>query len=182
MTSAAFLVLVGLCAPRVATSTMLAVIAAESAGDPLALGVNGAVLERRPRDIADAVALAQRAIDDGHSVDLGLMQINSKNLPFLGLTIEQALDPCTNLRAGSQILERLYTDAARSFGAGQRALRAALSAYNTGDYSAGFANGYVARVAGEATPAHARLVDPYRASTTVFSRSSKRETKGEGSK
>src|SRR6202012_4015163 len=78
-------------------------------------------------------------------VDLGLMQVNSRNLAALGYSIWQILDPCTNIRGGASILTADYAEAARSRGEGQAALEAALSAYNTGDFDRGFSNGYVAR-------------------------------------
>jgi type IV secretion system protein VirB1 len=73
------------------------------------------------------------------------MQVNSRNLAALGTTVEQVLDPCTNLQAAATILTADYAEAARTRGDGQPALQAALSAYNTGDFYRGFANGYVAR-------------------------------------
>jgi type IV secretion system protein VirB1 len=79
---------------------------------------------------------------------LGLAQINSENLSALGLTVEQVLDPCTNLRAGAAILSEGYARAMKVHGPGQQALQAALSAYNTGTLTRGFSNGYVAKYYG----------------------------------
>jgi type IV secretion system protein VirB1 len=77
------------------------------------------------------------------------MQVNNRNLPALGYTVEQVLDdPCTNIRAGAAVLTADYAAAVRTHGEGQLALQAALSAYNTGDFYRGFANGYVARYYG----------------------------------
>jgi type IV secretion system protein VirB1 len=76
------------------------------------------------------------------------MQINSRNLPALGYTIEQALEPCNNVRGGAAILTANYAQAVQQYGAGQRALLAAISAYNTGNFWSGFRNGYVGRVTG----------------------------------
>jgi type IV secretion system protein VirB1 len=42
---------------------------------------------------AAAVAAAVAAIGRGESVDLGLAQINSKNLPALGLSVDQVFRP-----------------------------------------------------------------------------------------
>lgn len=134
------------CAPNVAPETIAAIIQIESGGNAWALGVNGPVKRlARPTNIAEAARQAHYYMGLGYSVDLGLMQINSHNLPGLGLTVEQVLDPCNNLRAGSQILRRGYVGALKRFGTGQAALRAALSAYNTGNYEQGFRNGYVAK-------------------------------------
>jgi type IV secretion system protein VirB1 len=139
------------CAANIAPATLEAVIQVESRGDPLLLHVNGlgAAQPRRPSDAKEAAELAHRYIAQGYSVDLGLMQVNSRNLPALGYTVEQLLDdPCTNIRAGAAVLTADYAAAVRMHGDGQPALQAALSAYNTGDFHRGFANGYVARYYG----------------------------------
>jgi type IV secretion system protein VirB1 len=137
------------CAANVAPVTLEAVIGVESHGNPLALNVNRlAGPQPHPAGVAEAVQVAQSYIARGYSVDLGLMQVNSRNLAALGYSIEQVLDPCTSIRAGGAILTTNYAEAARRFGDGQPALRAALSAYNTGDFYRGFANGYVARYYG----------------------------------
>ena len=134
------------CALNVHPVTLEAIVRVESGGNPLALNVNKLPgLQPRAASVADAVREAERYIARGHSVDLGLAQINSRNLPRLGLTIEQVLDPCTNIAAGGRILTANYADASQRWGEGQVALRAALSAYNTGNFSAGFRNGYVAK-------------------------------------
>ena len=134
------------CAPNVAPQTLAAIIQVESGGNPLALGVNGKVKRLpRPTNAQEAARQARYYMSLGVSVDLGLMQINSNNLRGLGYTIEQILDPCTNLKAGSRILSRGYAGAMKRYGPGQDALKAALSAYNTGNYEQGFKNGYVAK-------------------------------------
>lgn len=137
------------CAPNVAPVTLEAVIRVESGGNPLALNVNGLRVQPPPAHNArEAVATAERFIAAGYSADLGLMQLNSRNLPALGLTVAAALDPCANVRGGAAILAADYAAAAHRMGEGQRALQSALSAYNTGDFARGFANGYVARYYG----------------------------------
>jgi type IV secretion system protein VirB1 len=139
------------CAANIAPATLEAVIQVESRGDPLLVYVNGlgAAQPRRPADAKEAAELARRYIAQGYSVDLGLMQVNSRNLAALGYTVEQVLDdPCTNIRAGAAVLTSDYAAAVRTQGDGQPALQAALSAYNTGDFHRGFANGYVARYYG----------------------------------
>jgi type IV secretion system protein VirB1 len=135
------------CAANIAPVTLEAVIEVESRGDALALHVNGqATQPHRPADAREAAELARNYIAQGYSVDLGLMQVNSRNLPALGYTVEEVLnDPCTNIRAGAAVLTADYAAAVRAHGEGQAALQAALSAYNTGDFNRGFANGYVAR-------------------------------------
>jgi type IV secretion system protein VirB1 len=139
------------CAPQVAPSTMAAIVRVESGGKPYAINVNGAhKLQRQPRDREEATSWTEWLVARGYSVDMGLAQINSGNLARLGLTPAQLFDPCTNLKAGAKILTENYLGAARQYGGGQTALKAALSAYNTGNYRAGLANGYVAKVAAAA--------------------------------
>jgi type IV secretion system protein VirB1 len=57
------------------------------------------------------------------------------------------------------------------FGEGQKALLAALSAYNTGEFARGFENGYVGRVVGISNIALPPdlLPNPYTAATEVYS-------------
>lgn len=140
------------CAPSVAFETLAAIMRTESGFQPFALGVNGPgggpIV---PKTYEAAVTLATDLIQhQGRSVDLGLMQVNSGNLRALGLTVSEVLDPCTNLAAGARILREGYAAARRSEADPQRALRVALSHYNTGHPERGFSNGYVVRVQGAA--------------------------------
>jgi type IV secretion system protein VirB1 len=144
---AAFLALAPVCAPSVAPQTLLAVARVESGLDPLAVGVNGPRSRQLSyADPVDAVRAARALIAAGENIDLGLGQINSKNLAPLGLTVEDAFDPCRNLAAAAQILAAGYRRAAPDSEHEQEGLRTALSFYNTGRPDRGFANGYVAKV------------------------------------
>jgi type IV secretion system protein VirB1 len=135
------------CAPTVAVQTITQVVMHESRMKPYAIGVNGgARISRQPLNRVEAIDTAKKLIDMGLSIDMGLAQINSANLRRLGLTVEQVFDPCTNLRAAETILRGCYDPAAKRHGSGQVALQAALSCYNTGNYTRGFTNGYVASV------------------------------------
>jgi type IV secretion system protein VirB1 len=148
-TAATLLSLASQCAPNVAPQTVVALVHTESRGRPLALNVNGAKQPRAPTSEADAIATAQLYVNAGYSVDLGLGQINSRNMRSLGLTWATVFDPCTNIAALGQILSQNY----RAVIAGrdpQTALRLAFSLYNTGNTSRGFRNGYVAKVVGNA--------------------------------
>ena len=158
------------CALNVAPVTLEAVIGVESGGNPLALNVNGLAGPQPHAGTPDeAATLARQYIAAGYSVDIGLMQINSRNLPALGTTVEQVLDPCTNIRSGATILTADYVQASQRFAPGQPALQAALSAYNTGSFSRGFENGYVARYYGRATiPSIAGIASPAAATPVVW--------------
>lgn len=138
------------CAPNVAPATIAAIVQTESQGNELAIGVNGLgrAIEQ-PSSLAQAVELARFYVNKGYSVDLGLGQINSRNMKALGLTWQNVFDPCTNIAAAGAVLSGNY----HSVRAGlhpQRALRIALSMYNTGSRSRGFRNGYVGKVVGNA--------------------------------
>lgn len=149
------------CAPNVAPATLNAIIQVESGGNPLALHVNGADQQPPPaRDPAEAARVAETYVDMGYSVDVGLMQVNTRNLAATGHSIEQALDPCTNILHGSTILSGDYARAARTRGDDPYALLAALSAYNTGDFHRGFENGYVAHVVSSNEAAGPRRTRP----------------------
>jgi type IV secretion system protein VirB1 len=176
--------LIAACSVNTHADTVRAVIQVESRGNPLAINVNGPVRLRKARDQADAAQLARSAMAQGYSVDMGLMQLNSRNLGKVGLTPETAFDACNNIRAGTMILSGAYGRAVARHGEGQPALRASLSAYNTGNMLRGFRNGYVSRYydgrayaaidlapAGSSPASRAPTVaDPFTASSSVFQR------------
>lgn len=135
------------CAPAVAVETLLSVAKVESGFDPLAIGVNGKPAVRvRATNKADAISKASALIAQGRSVDLGVAQINSRNLAWLGLTVEAAFDPCRNLAASARVLQDGFGRSATRSDGEQPALLKALSYYNTGHPQRGFRNGYVAKV------------------------------------
>lgn len=139
------------CAPHVAPSTMNAIVQVESGGNPLAMNINGEQrLARQPKDKQEASRWAAWLISHGYSVDLGLAQVNSRNLQRLGVTAAQMFEPCDNLKSGAKILTENYAAAARQLGPERQATAAAISAYNTGNYRSGISNGYVAKVAAAA--------------------------------
>jgi type IV secretion system protein VirB1 len=136
------------CAANVAPVTLETVVGVESQGDPLAILDNRTHRSWHLHDPGQAIALAQRLVAARHRVDIGLMQVDSDNLPALGLSVAQAFDRCTNVRAGGTILTADYAAARQRWGEGQIALQHALAAYNTGSFYRGAA--YVARYYGRA--------------------------------
>lgn len=135
-------VLLSECAPAIAPVTLAAVVQQESGGNPLALHDNTTGRSYRPASHADAAQLARDLVAQGHSVDIGLAQINSRNLSNLGMTVDQVLQPCANLRAAQAVLLEGW----------QRSgdLRATLSAYNTGRLSSPVGAKYGVSVYGKA--------------------------------
>ncbi|HGA2320491.1 TPA: lytic transglycosylase domain-containing protein [Pseudomonas putida] len=140
------------CAPNVAPITLGYIVSHESRNDRFNFNVNtdGLKLPFKATNEAEATQLIRWLEDRGASYDIGLGQVNSKNFKSLGVTAESLLDGCNNLRASAQILTACYAQAVKVSGEGQRALHQALSCYNTGSLSAGFDNGYVAKVLAQA--------------------------------
>lgn len=145
------------CAPDVHISTLSAVVRHESGFNPLAIGVNAKPHRSiRPKSKEEAVQAVRDLIAQGVDFDVGYGQINVRNWKWLGVTPESIFDPCVNLASAQRVLVDCYKRAAKLHGAGQNALYAAFSCYNTGNLTSGFRNGYVGKViagAGLAVPA-----------------------------
>ena len=124
------------CAPSVAVSTLAAIGETESRLNPLSIHDNttglSAVFSRR----SDALEVTSKLIAVGDSVDIGLMQVDSRNFASLGLTLAAAFDPCQSMEAGATILAQDYAGGPDHAGQ-QAALKVALSRYNTGDPARG---------------------------------------------
>jgi len=144
---ASLLALAGSCAPSVAPETLISIVHTESRFNTLAIGVNSPGARKpTPATRAQAIAAARSLIHQGYNIDLGLGQINSANLGWLGLSVEDAFEPCRNLAAAARVLTTNYQSVARFAPSSDHAIATALSLYNTGDRRRGFRNGYVARV------------------------------------
>ena len=141
-----FSVLALACAPLVHASTAQALVAVESSFNPHAIGVVGGVLERQPRNRAEALSTASYLRTHRWNYSVGLAQINVRNFDRLGLTAEAAFDPCENLRAMQVVLAECFERSAAN-APPQSALRQALSCYYSGNFVTGFRHGYVQRVA-----------------------------------
>lgn len=130
--------------PGVHPRTTLEIIRVESGFNEFAINPNQSSL-RIPSasSKSEAILISRGLVEKGLSPDLGLMQINYKNLKRYSFTLEESFEPCANIRLGSKILKENYLQARRLMGDSEMALKAALSAYNTGNFKAGFGNGYV---------------------------------------
>lgn len=143
---AVFTQLAASCGPSVHVDTLAALARTESAFNTAAINDNTDRRRYLPRSRDDAIALATDLITvKHHSVDLGLMQVNSANLPGLGMTIADAFDACKNIGGAARVLTAAYRPPAIGQDT-QPALLQAISRYNTGHPARGFANGYVAKV------------------------------------
>ena len=159
MDASVFLALALACAPQVHTHTAQALVSVESAFNPWAIGVGGGALVRQPRHRAEALATARALQAAGWNFSVGLGQINVGNFERLGLTLDAAFEPCTNLAAMQSVLAECFeraralaatatatTTAATPPPVDQTALRQALSCYYSGNFATGFRHGYVRKV------------------------------------
>ena len=140
----AITVLAQQCAPEIAPEAVVPLVVTESGGDDLSININKGP-RVRAASIADGAALVRRYMAAGYTVDVGLAQVNSANFARLGVTVEQAFDPCTNLQLASLMLRAGYGLAIQHY-TGLDAISATYSLYNTGTLTRGFRNGYVGRV------------------------------------
>lgn len=158
-----FIAMAHQCAPDVHITTLMAVVRHESGFDPLAIHINGkGARSIHPKSRDEAVNEARKLLAAGMSFDAGFGQVNVKNWSWLGLTPETVFEPCTNLAAAQRVLVRCYEQASTAYGRTTHALYAAFSCYNTGNLTAGFANGYVQSVvayAGLKVPALTGITD-----------------------
>lgn len=141
----AFVDLAHRCGSTVAASTLAAVAKTESGFETLTVSDNTTHKSQIYQSLEEGASATERLIANGHSVDIGLMQINSANLKGLGMTVRDALDPCKSIAGGASILMRNYLGA-RDAPTQQMALRDAISQYNTGNRTDGYRNGYVQKV------------------------------------
>lgn len=149
-----FVDLVQNCAPWASPQTMAAIVRRESGFNPLSIGINGgAKLSRQPKFKEEAVVTAKWLIERGYNIDMGLGQINVKNLGKLKLSVEDAFDGCKNIAAAATLLSWNYQSAKGKTVGEQQALLSAISMYNTGNASSGFSNGYVHGVVANAARA-----------------------------
>lgn len=134
------------CAPKVDVPIVFAIGDQESKHNFNAIGVNtkGVRLPKQPRNYGEAVTTAKQLIAAGVNIDMGFGQINSSNLKWLGLSVEQVYEPCTNLTALQTVLMSCFQRGTQDHP--YKRLQQAFSCYNTGNNSKGFSNGYVQSV------------------------------------
>ena len=129
------------CTPAVAPVTMAAIVQTESGGWPWTIHVNGLPDgSMRFSTKRAAIAAATRYIRMGYKVDMGIAQVDSENLSWLGLSVQQVFSPCTNLQAAERVLVGAYRQAGA---AGTVSLKGAFEAYNSGNTNG---DGHYARV------------------------------------
>lgn len=140
------------CAPQVHPVTTEHIVRVESGGNPLALHDNTTGRSYSPDSVRAAVSALKKLLARGHSVDVGLMQVNSRNFARTRLTPDTAFDECANVRAGGQILVDAWRQSVGHGYAGQTALWHAVQVYNSGNLHG--APGYAAAVFRVERPVH----------------------------
>lgn len=153
--------------PNTETQIIQKIIQVESNNQQFAININkvGSFI---PKSKDEAKALAENFTQKGYSVDIGLMQFNSDNLKsptFSNYNIEDLLDACKNIKAGSDVFYLAYEMTDEKLDKEER-INQALSIYNTGDLKKGFSNGYVARY-NHSTPTISLLEKARRSQTRV---------------
>jgi type IV secretion system protein VirB1 len=156
LSPAAFGALGKTCIPGSDRIVVTSIVRTESAFNPNALSLNypetlarraglppGRVfLKTQPRTAAQAMLWAADLLRRGMTVSVGLMQINAEQ----GYSIQRLLDPCENLRAGWSLFSQKYAKSLQRAHDPNRAMRMALSDYNSGSVVVGEENGYVGKV------------------------------------
>jgi len=146
------------CVPQADYQSVKAIVRTESSGNPWAISINRPehsalqrgltgrlFLETQPKSRDQAQRWANRLLADHYTLSIGLMQVSTES----GYSVEELLDPCRNLQIGWKMFCDKYQIARKRF-SGQDAVQAAISLYNSGSYSTGFRNGYVAKVVSNA--------------------------------
>jgi type IV secretion system protein VirB1 len=132
------------CGVIITPAVLSAIVQVESGGKPYA--VYHATQSHFFKTEDEAIAFASPLVAAGQSVDLGLAQINSRNLDALSLSVDTVFEPCSNLRAAQTVFLWGYDREEDTELSAREKLIAALSRYNTGNSTAGVHNGYTARV------------------------------------
>ncbi|NIY83726.1 lytic transglycosylase domain-containing protein [Vibrio hepatarius] len=104
----ALIPLLNSCQSQVDASILKRLIDTESSRNPYAIGVVGVKTVNQPKTKLEAIQIAIDLDNRGFRYSLGLMQINNKNFPAYGMTIETAFDPCTNINVGADIYAKCY--------------------------------------------------------------------------
>lgn len=126
---------------------MQALVRTESAGRPLAIGMDrshGTV--KQPETLQEAVATAKALVASGRRFSVGLAQIHVSNVGLYGMSWEQAFDGCQNLAVGQKILWNFYHRASASGYSGVAAIWAALRGYNSGGVDRSISDDYASRI------------------------------------
>jgi type IV secretion system protein VirB1 len=143
-----FKMLLEKCVPSGYHYIITKIVKRESSFRPFVIETNHEAprVKKQPSSKAEAINLARELKSQGINFDVGYGGINSQHFEEgrffnkMGYSVEDAIDPCTNLKMSAAIFEEAYNRT-------QNPIKA-LSIYNTGNSTDGIKNGYVALVLG----------------------------------
>lgn len=164
------------CAPLVHPTTLRALIAVESAGNPYAVSINRpqalshAGIDPpdydQPHSAREALQLTLTLMRKGFTTSVGLAQINIEHLSGLHLHLADLFNPCVNLAVAQRVL--LACDSGQSqrggLSSGMR-LRRTLLCYNSGTFDTELQNHYASAVTRAAVRHLRRASRPNRSPT-----------------
>jgi type IV secretion system protein VirB1 len=96
------------CVPPSVAPVMVGIAQHESGLRDTAIHDNTTGRSYFPATSEEAITLSSTLMASGHSLDLGIAQINTANFGWLGLTITTAFDACRSFKAGSAVLFAKY--------------------------------------------------------------------------
>lgn len=178
----------GRCAASTASDTVLAVAQTESALHPYAISLNypaasatragypghRLTLARQPRDKQEALRWMSWFAHRGYTVSVGLMQVNIENAVLFALSPSDLFEPCVNVAVGTTLLRQLYNRAFALYRTHDRAMLAALAAYNSGSFKPGVSADYVLTVLNNASRVPIRERIPIPQENTAATRRKRR--------
>jgi hypothetical protein len=118
------------CVSPMVAPVMVGISQHESGLNPFLIHDNATGRAYTPDTTDDARRLAAKLIAAGHDLDLGIAQINVRNLAWTGLTVASAFDACRSLDAGARVLFAKYN------GSPPESMRAAYAASVTDEIHA----------------------------------------------
>lgn len=104
-----FETLAGLCAPELSPATAYRIALEFSGGQPWAVSIRGGSVVAADSE-EHALALIRNLKEKGKSVSIGFFQIPEEFITHSGSDLESALEPCRNLKMGSEFLFSRYRD------------------------------------------------------------------------
>lgn len=101
--------LTGLCAPELSPATAYRIALEFSGGKPWAVSIRGGSVVAADSE-EHALALIRKLKEKGKPVSIGFFQIPEEFITQSGSDLESALEPCRNLKMGSEFLFSRYRD------------------------------------------------------------------------
>jgi len=139
------------CQNIVDSNILFSIAKVESSLNPNAIAIVGSNKKIKKLSKKEAIEFAKTAKEKGKNISLGLMQINISNFKKYNMSIDNAFNPCFNIKIGAKIYDQCLKRAKKS-NTGKIAREKAFSCYYSGNFKTGFyqdkglKNSYVERV------------------------------------